>query len=45
MVTPGPSGQTSGRFDHHNPEEGEKNNFKHNYMKMIETIKEEIKTS
>ena len=45
MVTPEPSGHTTGRLDHPNPEEAEENNFKCNFMKMMETFKEEMKNS
>ena len=38
MVTPEPIGHTTGRLDHPNPEEAEGNDFKHNFMKMIETL-------
>ena len=43
MVTPEPSGHTTGRLDHPNPEEAEENNFKQNFMRMNETFKEEMK--
>ena len=42
MVTPEPSGYTPGRLDHSNPEETEENDFKHNFMRMMEPFKEEI---
>ena len=45
MVTPEPSGHTTGRLDHPNPEEAEENNFKCNFMRMMETFKEEMKKS
>ena len=45
MVTPEPSGHTAGRLDHPNPGEAEENDFKHNFMKMMETFKEEMKNS
>ena len=44
MVTPEPSGHTTGRLDHPNPEV-EENNFKCNFMKMMKTFKEEAKNS
>ena len=43
MVTPEPSGHTTGRLDHPNPEEAEENDFKCNFMRMMETFKEERK--
>ena len=45
MVTPEPSGHTTGRLDHPNPEEAEENDFKCNFMKMMETFEEEMKNS
>ena len=45
MVTPEPSGHITGRPDHRNPEEAKENNFKHNFMTMMETFKEEMKNS
>ena len=45
MVTPEPTGHTTGRLDHLNPGEAEQNNFKYNFMRMIETLKEEMKNS
>ena len=44
MVTPELSGHTTGKLDHPNPEEAEENDFKCNFMKMMETFKEEMKT-
>ena len=43
MVTPESSGHTTGRLDHPNPEEAEENDFKCNFMRMMETFKEERK--
>ena len=43
LVTPEPNGHTTGRPDHPNPEEVEENDLKNNFMKMIETFKEEMK--
>ena len=45
MITPEPSGHTTERLDHPNPEEAEENDFKCNFMKMMETFKEEMKNS
>ena len=45
MVPPEPSGHKTGRFDHRNPEEAEENDFKHNFMRTMETFKEEMKHS
>ena len=45
MVPPEPSRHTTGRLDHPNPEGIEENDFKHNFMKMMETFKEEVKNS
>ena len=45
LVTPEPSGHSIGRFEHPNPEEAEENNFKCNFMRMMETFKEEMKNS
>ena len=42
MVTPEPSGHTTGRLNHLNPKEVEENDFKHNFMKMIESFKEKV---
>ena len=39
MVPPEPSGPTTGRPEHPNPEEAEENNLKKNFMKMKETLK------
>ena len=44
MVTPEPCNYTTERLDHLNPEEAEENNFKCNFMKMMETFKKEMKT-
>lgn len=44
IVTQESSGYTTGRLDHPNPEEKE-NDFKCNFMKMMETFKEEVKIS
>ena len=43
--TPEPSGHTTGWLCHANSEEAEENDFKHNLMKMMESIKKEIKNS
>ena len=45
MVTPETSDHITGRLDYPNSEEAEENNFKHNFMKMMETFKEEMKNS
>ena len=42
-VIPKFSGHTIGRLDHSNIEEADKNDFKRNFMKMMETFKEEVK--
>ena len=39
MVTQKLSGHTTGRLDHPNPEDVEENDFKCNFMKMMETLK------
>ena len=43
MATPKPSGPIAGRPEHPNWGEAEKNDLKYNFMKMIETFKEEMK--
>ena len=43
MVTPESRGHTTGRLDHLNPEDVEENDFKCNFMKMMETFKEGVK--
>ena len=43
MVTPRPSEYTTERHDHLNPEVVEKNYFKCNFMKMMETFTKEVK--
>ena len=43
MVAPESSGHTTGRLDYPNTQEAEENNFKCNFMKMMETFKEKIK--
>ena len=45
MLTPELSSHTTGRLDHPNSEEAEENNFKCNFMKMIDALKEEMKNS
>lgn len=45
MVTPESSGLMTGRSEYPNPEEAEKNDLKYNFMKVIETLKEETKNS
>lgn len=45
MVPPEPSGGTTGRPEHPNPEEAEENELYNDFTKMIETLKEEIKNS
>ena len=44
MVTLEPNGHTTGRLVHPNPEEAEENDFKYNFMKIMETFKQEMKT-
>ena len=45
MAMPEPSGPTTGRPEHPNPEEAEENDLKYNFMKMIATLKGEMKNS
>ena len=45
MITPEPSGNTTGRLDHPNLEEAEENDFKYNFMRMMEIFKQGIKNS
>ncbi|CAO2638382.1 LINE-1 retrotransposable element ORF1 protein [Lemmus lemmus] len=45
MATPESSGHTTRRLDHPNPEEVEGNNSKCNFMKIMETFKEEVRNS
>ena len=45
MITPEPSGHTTGRLDHPNPEEIEENDFKCNLRKIMETFKEKMENS
>ena len=45
MVTPGSIGHTTGKLDHPKPEEAEENDFKCNFMMIMETFKEEMKIS
>ena len=43
MATEEPSDHKTGRLEHPNPEKAEENNLNYNFMKMIETLKEEMK--
>ena len=43
MIIPEPNGSTTGRLDQPNPTKAEENDFKHNFMKMMDSFKEEIK--
>lgn len=45
MVTQEPSGHTTGRPHHLNPEEKEENDREYNFIKMIETLKKAMKNS
>ena len=44
-IAPEPSGHTTGKPDHPNPEEAEENNIKYHFLKTIETLKEEKRNS
>ena len=43
MTSPESRDHETRRIDHHSPEEIEEINFKWNYMKMIEDLKQEMK--
>ena len=43
MVTPESSEHATWSFEHPNPEEVEEFDFKHNLMKIMETLKQEVK--
>ena len=45
MITPESREHTTGRLEHPNPEEVEEIDFKHNILKMIETLKQDMKNS
>ena len=45
MVTPEPSGHTTGRLGQPNPEEAEEKDFKCNFMRVMEPFKEKMKNS
>ena len=45
MVTLEPSGPTKERRERPNPEEAKENVLKYNFIKMIQTLKEEMKNS
>ena len=45
MATPESSGHTTGIPEHPTPADAEENNLKYNLMKMVETLKEEMKNS
>ena len=45
MVTPELSGPTTGRPEHPNIEDAIENDLQYNFMKMIQTLKEEMKSS
>ena len=44
-ITSGSSEQTKGRLEHPNPEDVEEIDFKHSIMKVIESLKQEVKNS
>ena len=45
MILSETSGHKIGKLDHLSAEEAEKNDFKCNFMRMMETFKEELKNS
>lgn len=45
MVIPEPSCHTIGRVDNPNPDEADKNYFKSNFLTMMDTFNEEMKSS
>ncbi|MGE9715022.1 RBD-like domain-containing protein, partial [Escherichia coli] len=45
MIPPESRDYTPARHEHPNTDDGEENNLKNNFMKMIETLREEIKKS
>ena len=45
MITAESSEHATGRLEHPNPEEVEEMDFKRNLMKMMETLKQEVKNS
>ena len=45
IVPPEPRGHTRGRLDHPDPEDIEGKDFKYYLMKMMETLKEDVKNS
>ena len=45
MAPPNPSGLTTRRPEHPNPEETEENDLPYNFIKMTEILKEEMKNS
>ena len=45
MTTPESSKHETGRLEHPNPEEVEEINFKYNTMKVIETLKPDVRNS
>ena len=44
MVTLEPSGHTTGRPDHADPENAEENDRQYNFLGMIKTLKRKLKT-
>ena len=45
IAIPEPNGPTTGRHEHPNPQKAEENDFKYNFMKMIQSLREEMKNS
>ena len=45
MAPPEPSGPTTGRPEHPNPEAAEESDLHYNFMKKIATLEEEMKNS
>ena len=45
IITPESSEHTTGRLEYPNPEEVEEIDFKHNIMKVIESLKQDVKNS
>ena len=43
LITPESSEHTSGRLEHPNPEDVQEIDFKRNIMKMIESLKQDVK--
>lgn len=45
IAIPEPNGPTTRRHEHPNPQKAEENDFKYNFMKMIQALREEKKNS